>query len=154
MNARWRVASRGAALGTGAVSAGLALSQQTGTGVASATVSSPFVNVLQMLLALVVVLGLIALFAWLMRRMSQGQRLGGGALKVRGGVMLGPRERVVLLEVADTWIVVGVGGGQVNALHAMPRPANAEPTSGDPVASPTFSTWLQRAVGGGTKPRA
>ncbi|MNN99031.1 Flagellar protein FliO [compost metagenome] len=37
--------------------------------------------------------------------------------------MLGPRERVVIVEVADTWLVLGVAPGQVSKLHELPAPA-------------------------------
>lgn len=151
MKAAWRAAIPWFALVSVLLVATATHAQQTSSTTVAST-SSPFVGLLQMLLALAIVLGLIVFFAWLMRRLSRGQRFGGGQLKIRGGVMLGPRERVVLLEVADTWIVVGVGGGQVNALHAMPRPDNVEPASGDSVTGENFSAWLQRASRGGTKP--
>ncbi len=114
--------------------------------------SSPLYSLLQVLFALVVVLGVIGLFAWLLRRMSPGQRFGGGLLKIRGGVMLGPKERVVLLEVADTWIVIGVGAGQVNALHSMPRPAGPLSVPPEAAVSGAFSSWLQRAMHGKSSP--
>ncbi len=124
----------------------IARSQPSASAVSSPAASSPIFSLLQVLFALVVVLGVIGLFAWVLRRMSQGTRLGGGLLKIRGGVMLGPKERVVLLEIADTWIVVGVGGGQVNALHAMPRPANAESSTAESHDTTKFATWLQQAL--------
>ncbi len=36
--------------------------------------------------------------------------------------MVGPRERVVVVEVGDTWIVLGVTATHVNALHTLARP--------------------------------
>jgi len=125
--------------------AGAAFAQQAATPPAAGA-SSAFLSLLQVVAALVVVLAVIALFAWMMRRLSPGGNLGGGLLKVRGGVMLGPKERAVLLEVDDTWIVVGVGSGQVNALHAMPRPPNAHELATHSAESTRFSTWLQRAI--------
>ncbi|MFN0313502.1 MAG: flagellar biosynthetic protein FliO [Burkholderiales bacterium] len=110
--------------------------------------SNSFYSLLQVFFALAVVLGVIGLFAWVLRRMSQGQHFGGGLLKIRGGVMLGPKERVVLLEVADTWIVVGVGAGQVTALHSMPRPAGSDSLPSDAPSPGTFNSWLQRAMHG------
>lgn len=123
--------------------AGTALAQQGG---AQSAGSGAFAGLLQVAVALAVVLALIAVFAWLMRRMTQGRQFGGGVLKVRGGVMLGPKERAVLLEVADTWIVVGVGGGQVNALHAMPRPAQVDAGGEAESEAKPFGAWLQRAL--------
>jgi flagellar protein FliO/FliZ len=81
---------------------------------------------LQGLLGLGMVLAALAAFFWFLRRFSPGQSVAQGAVKVVGGVMLGPRERLVVVEVGDTWLLLGVGGGQVNALHTLPRPEGYE----------------------------
>ena len=69
---------------------------------------------LQVLFALLVVLAAIAAIAWLFRRFPLGQNAMGGAVRVVGGVALGPRERLVLVEVGETWLLV------TSAYH-MPR---------------------------------
>ena len=79
---------------------------------------------LQGLFGLAIVLAALAVFFWFLRRFSPGQTGAQGVVKVVGGVMLGPRERLVVVEVGDTWLLLGVGGGQVNTLHTLPRPAN------------------------------
>ena len=74
-----------------------------------------------MLVSLVLILGLFALAAWLIKRyLPQVGRTG--PVKVIGATMVGPRERVVVVEVDNTWLVLGVGGGQVRALHALQKP--------------------------------
>ena len=40
-------------------------------------------------------------------------------MKIVGGVALGPRERIVLLEVGEEWLVIGVVPGQIRTLHRM-----------------------------------
>jgi flagellar protein FliO/FliZ len=47
-------------------------------------------------------------------------------VKVVGATMVGPRERVVVIEVEDARLVLGVGGGQVRLLHTLPRVATSE----------------------------
>ena len=55
--------------------------------------------------------------AWLLKRFARGSwSLPAGAIKVIGGVAVGQRERVVVVEVGGTWLVVGVAPGQVRAL--------------------------------------
>ncbi len=78
-------------------------------------------SVATVLVSLVLILGGFALVAWLARRYLPG--LGGtqGAVKVVGATMVGPRERVVVIEVEDARLVLGVGGGQVRLLHTLPR---------------------------------
>lgn len=83
----------------------------------------PGTGLLQGLLGLVAVFAALGVFFWFLRRFSPGQTGAHGAVKVVGGVMLGPRERLVVVEVADTWLLLGVGAGQVRALHTLPRPA-------------------------------
>lgn len=71
--------------------------------------------------SLLLILAGFVLVAWLVRRwMPQGAR--AGLVKVVGATSVGPRERVVVVEVDDTWLVLGVGGGQVRPLHTMNKP--------------------------------
>lgn len=77
---------------------------------------------LQMLLGLALIVGLLFLGAYLLRRLGGGKAFGNtGPLRVVGGLMLSTRERIVLLEVGDAWIVVGVVPGQIKTLHTLPR---------------------------------
>jgi flagellar protein FliO/FliZ len=69
-----------------------------------------------------VILALIFVLAWGTRRLRQLAPAGRNPVTLVGGVSLGPRERVVVLDVDETRIVVGVAPGQVRALHVMPRP--------------------------------
>ncbi|MGA7178561.1 MAG: flagellar biosynthetic protein FliO [Thiobacillaceae bacterium] len=72
-------------------------------------------------ISLLLILGGFILVAWLVRRwMPQGAQ--AGLVKVVGATSVGPRERVVVVEVEGTWLVLGVGGGQVRALHTMNKP--------------------------------
>lgn len=99
-------------------------------------------GVLQVLFGLVIVLGTVAGAAWLLKRLAPGQISAGGAIKLIGGIAVGPKERVVVVEVGDTWVVVGVAPGQVSALHHMPRLEvlqGGAPAAGDQ----RFALWLK-----------
>ena len=39
--------------------------------------------------------------------------------------MVGPRERVVVIEVENTWLLLGVGAGQVRLLDKRDKPDTA-----------------------------
>lgn len=107
--------------------------------------SVSFAGLLQALFGLIVVLAFIAALAWLFRRLPLGQGAMGGAVRVVGGVALGTRERLVLVEVGETWLLLGVAPGQVNTLHTMPRPAGAVSDAGAPVDH-GFAAWLKQAM--------
>jgi flagellar protein FliO/FliZ len=104
-----------------------------------------FLSLLQVLFALLIVLGAIGLFAWLMRRFVPGQGGAGGLLKVVGGVMVGPKERLVVVEVGDTWLFLGVAASNVTLVHSMPKPLQA--AASQPGPSSAFQRLLGQALG-------
>lgn len=73
---------------------------------------------LQATLALALIVALLLGLAWL-AKVSGSKGFGQGGMKVVGGVALGPRERIVLLEVGEEWLVIGVVTGQIRTLHRM-----------------------------------
>ncbi len=103
---------------------------------------------MQGLLGLGMVLAALAAFFWFLRRFSPGQNAAHGAVKVIGGVMLGPRERLVVVEVGETWLLLGIGGGQVSTLHTLPRPEGyqPEPPGAHPGRMPDFADKLRELL--------
>ncbi|MFC0709059.1 flagellar biosynthetic protein FliO [Azorhizophilus paspali] len=73
-------------------------------------------------LALALVVGLIFLCSWLLRRFGPGRHWPGQHLRVIGSSLLGSRERVVIVEVQGTWLVLGVTAQQISKLHELPAP--------------------------------
>ncbi len=108
--------------------------------------SNTFGTLLQVVFGLAVVMGAIALTAWLARRYMPAMRGVGGLVKIVGGVMVGPKERVVVVEVGDTWLVLGVTAQQVNTLHMVPRPAKGTGSAVDAGQPGQFPAWLARAL--------
>ena len=84
-------------------------------------------GLLQAGFGLAVVIGLIFLFAWVARRFGLQPSGNGRVLKVVSSAMVGQRERVVVVEIGDAWLVLGVAAGQVRALHTMPAQSLLEP---------------------------
>jgi flagellar protein FliO/FliZ len=68
---------------------------------------------------LLLILLLIIGGAWLFKRYGQLPTLGKGLIRILGGVSVGPRERVMLLEVENTRLLVGVAPGQIRTLHVL-----------------------------------
>ena len=78
-------------------------------------------NIAQIVFSLLLVLAAIVLVAWMLKRMNMVQQSHGNLLKVLGAVPIGQRERIVLVEIKDTWLVVGVGPGQIRTLHSLQK---------------------------------
>lgn len=102
---------------------------------------------LQTLGALLLVIAVAALALWLTKRFTLHSNAAGGILKVIAGATVGQRERVVLVEVADTWLILGVAPGQVRILHSMTKPLgttdSAKPAAGQRAV---FQDWLRQIV--------
>lgn len=100
-------------------------------------------TILQTALGLLLVLALLFVAAYLLRRFTPGQGFGrAGPLRVVGGLMIGNRERIVLLEVGEVWLVVGVSPGQIRTLHTMAK-GEIQPASPD---EKPFGQWLKQMV--------
>jgi flagellar protein FliO/FliZ len=76
----------------------------------------------QLTLGMILVLGLIVAIAWLLKRSGRFQAAAGGGLRILGGLSMGSRERVVLLQVGSTQLLVGVAPGRVQTLHVLGQP--------------------------------
>ncbi len=106
-------------------------------------------SLLQTIFALVFVLALLIGLAWFMKRYGPKAMGGNARMRVVSSLNLGGRERIVLIEVADQWIVVGASPGRVNALATMPRqegdlPPPAAAQNGPAAAN--FSEWLKQTI--------
>ena len=108
-------------------------------------------SIVQIIFSLLLVLAAIMLVAWLLKRMNVAQQGSGNLLKVLGGVAVGQRERIVLVEVKDTWLVVGVGPGQIRTLHTLQKPdgigQDAVAASQSANKPKSFSAVLSSALG-------
>lgn len=99
---------------------------------------------LQAALALILIIGLLMATAWLARKVSGGKGFGQGGMKVIGGVALGPREKLVLVEVGDTWLVIGLVPGQIRTLHQLPKGSDFEFSQATQAnADAPFKQWLK-----------
>jgi flagellar protein FliO/FliZ len=96
------------------------------------------------------VLGLLAVLAWFMKRYGPKAQGGSAHVKLVGALSLGGRERIMVVEVGDQWIVVGASPGRVNALATMPR--QDQLAGGDAVLHPhqpsaaSFGEWLKQTI--------
>ena len=102
----------------------------------------------QMAFGLAVVIALLFACLWAIKRLSAPRGSAAGAIKVLGAVAVGPRERVVLVELGDKVLVLGVAPGQVRTLHVMG--AEELPTSassaGPASGMKDFPAWLRQAM--------
>lgn len=80
------------------------------------------------LLALGLVVGLILLLAWALRRLPGAGFKPLPGLRVVTSLTVGPRERVVLVDCGGQQLLLGVTQQTVNLLYTLPEPLLDAPT--------------------------
>lgn len=101
----------------------------------------------QIIFSLLLVLAVFVLAVLLLKRINLPRQGAGNLLKVVSGVAVGQRERIMLVEVNDTWLVVGVAPGQVRTLHTMPKAELPEIRGGSQsMIDSKFQGWLKRVM--------
>ncbi|MGB5261463.1 MAG: flagellar biosynthetic protein FliO [Gammaproteobacteria bacterium] len=100
---------------------------------------------LQFLAGLGVVVLCIVGLAWLLKRAGGLQSSARGALRVIDGVALSTRERLVLVQVGDQQVLLGVAPGRVNAVHVLDKPV--ETVTSGAVATESFAARLREVIG-------
>ncbi|MGN8274062.1 flagellar biosynthetic protein FliO [Pseudomonas sp. SMV71] len=116
------------------------------TAVAAPAVGSGVAGQLaQLVLGLLLVLGLIFFLAWLLRRVQQAGPAGKGqVIDIVGSRALGPRDRLVLVQVGNEQILLGLSPGSITALHVLKEPVQVPSTE---QASPEFAQRLMELLG-------
>ncbi|MBS9423928.1 flagellar biosynthetic protein FliO [Photorhabdus caribbeanensis] len=113
---------------------------QTVTQVATSAPLPAGQTLMQVSSALAGVLLLIFTLTWLIRRMGLFANKGKTQqqLSIKASCSLGQRERVVIVEVEDNWLVLGVTAQQINLLHQMPIPESDRNTTEGQVIKPAL----------------
>ncbi len=115
---------------------------QAATPMASSGIAGQLV---QLLLGLLLVIGLIFLLAWLMRRVQQlGPRGSQQVINIVASQALGPRDRLVLVQVGGEQILLGLTPGRIAPLHVLKEPVHLP--DGEP-ASTEFAQRLMELLG-------
>lgn len=116
---------------------------QTATTAAPAPSASLGGSFLQMLFGLALVLGLLFAGVWFLKKLTGSVGTNGTIARVVGATPIGTRERIVIVELGQTWLVLGVTPNSINTLAEMPR--QALPPGANPVP-PNFADWLRNTM--------
>jgi flagellar protein FliO/FliZ len=99
----------------------------------------------QLVLGLLLVIGLIFLLAWLMRRVQQAGPRNGQVIELLGSRALGPRDRLVLVQVGSEQILLGLSPGRITPLHVLAQPIEMPAKTSQ--ATPEFAQRLMELMG-------
>jgi flagellar protein FliO/FliZ len=109
-----------------------ATATQVVTPAAAANPGSMAGNLFSTAVSLALVLAVIFAIAWLMRWMQRARIGGASSLRINGGIQVGARERVLMVQAGDKHLLIGVAPGRVQTLHVFDQaPVMPEAQSAD-----------------------
>lgn len=100
----------------------------------------------QIMLSLLLIVLIIFVSAWLLKRFGKVNGAVSGQMKVMGVMALGQREKVVLLELGNEQLLLGVTASRVSLLHKLEEPISIEDSATKKISS-AFADRLQEAIG-------
>lgn len=122
-----------------------ALAGQAAAPVVAPATGSVAGQLTQLVLGLLLVLGLIFFLAWLLRRVQQVAPRGGQVIELVASRALGPCDRLVLVQVGNEQILLGLTPGRITPLHVMAQPVEVPATAQQ--ATPEFAQRLMELLG-------
>ncbi len=105
-------------------------------------------SMLQMVAGLLLVLFIIGAMAWLLKRFAIFPQAGSGAIKIVASASVGQKERVVIVEVEDARLILGVTPQQINTLHYLSKNSTPEIDSvkNESLAKDSFPEKLSKTL--------
>jgi flagellar protein FliO/FliZ len=105
---------------------------------------SPLGSVGQLALSLAAIVALILAVGWVLKRLKLGTVRGRGEIAVIDQLALGPRERIVLLRVGESQVLIGVGAGGLVGLTPLATPIAVRSAPDAPAFADRLREFMQR----------
>lgn len=96
-------------------------------------------SIAQLTLSLVLIIGIIFALSWLLKRFRIPGSRSRGEIAVLDELAVGPRDRIVLIGVGESQVLVGIGANGMVALTPLAQPIVFR---GAPEAAPAFADKL------------
>jgi flagellar protein FliO/FliZ len=101
----------------------------------------------QLTLSLIAIVALILAISWALKRLKMAGPRGAGDIAVLDELSIGPRERVVLLRVGESQVLVGVGASGVVPLTPLATPIVLKAGAAAPAFAERLRDLMKRPGG-------
>ncbi len=105
-------------------------------------ISSPYL--LKLTGGLLLIVALIFLLAWLTKKFNLNQQSQSGLMRIIAAMSIGTRDRIVLLQVGDEQILLGLTPGRIEKLHTLAQPLEV---TGEQAVTGSFASKINRLMG-------
>ncbi len=104
-------------------------------------ISSPYL--MKLTGGLLLVVAIILVLAWLVKKFNLNQQSQSGLIRIIAGLTIGTRDRIVLLQVGEEQILLGLTPGRIEKLHTLAEPVEAPDAK---LAPASFAAKLNRLM--------
>ena len=118
------------------------------TGVPQPAPSLSVGSLAQLTLSLIAIVALIFAVGWVLKRFRLAGPRGRGQIAVIDELSLSPRERIMLIRVGDSQLLVGVGSGGVVGLTPLATPISLGIAAATPAFADRLREFMKRPGGG------
>jgi flagellar protein FliO/FliZ len=98
----------------------------------------------QLTLSLLAIVALILAIGWVLKRFKLGTPQGSIDAAVLEELKVGPRERILLVRIGESQILVGVGAGGIVPLTPLASPIVLKPTPAAPAFADRLREYMRR----------
>lgn len=97
---------------------------------------------------LILVVAIIFLLAWLLKKFNLNPQSQNGLIRIVAGLNIGTRDRIVLLQVGEEQILLGLTPGRIEKLHSLAKPVEPHEYMAEP---DSFVAKFNQLMGEGKK---
>ena len=118
------------------------------TGMAQTASPLSVSSVAQLTLSLVAILALIFAISWVVKRFKLAGPRGRGGITVLDELAVGPRERILLIRVGESQVLIGVGSSGLVGLTPLATPIALGGAPAAPLFADRLREFMKRPGGG------
>jgi flagellar protein FliO/FliZ len=98
----------------------------------------------QLTLSLIAIVGLILAISWMLKRLKLAGPRGTGEIAVIDQVSVGPRERIVLVRVGESQVLIGIGASGLVPLTPLAVPIVLKGVTQAPAFAERLRDFMKR----------
>ncbi len=103
-------------------------------------------SLIQITVSLFLVVGLLIALSIVFKKFGMNRIISNSfPVKVIGAIGVGNNQRIMVIEVNDEWIVLGVTPQNISTITTMPRQESTN-ASGNTLSTVKFATWMHSAL--------
>ncbi len=96
----------------------------------------------QVIVSLAVVLAALGGLSWITHRIRGTAGSGSAAIRIVSATSIGPKEKLVVVDIAGEQLLLGVGAAGINTLHQLQVPIRIENEDAKPPLGTLFSKMI------------